>query len=114
MAFVLSEEQQMLRDSARAFADEKLPVSQLRALRAKGEGFDKAAWKEMAELGFAGVLIPEEFGGSGFGYVGLGQVSFCFWLPARTSADAPTRAVERSGEAAMVRPCASSTWPRPT
>ena len=74
MAFVLSEEQQMLRDSARAFADEKLPVSQLRALRAKGEGFDKAAWKEMAELGFAGVLIPEEFGGSGFGYVGLGQV----------------------------------------
>ena len=69
MAFVLSEEQQMLRDNARAFADEKLPVSQLRALRAKGEGFDKAAWKEMAELGFAGVLIPEEFGGSGFGYV---------------------------------------------
>jgi hypothetical protein len=31
-------------------------------------------WKEMADLGFAGVLVPEEFGGSGFGYVGLGQV----------------------------------------
>ena len=70
MAFVLTEEQQMLRDSARAFADEKLPVSQLRALRQKGgeEGYDKAAWKEMAELGFAGVIIPEEFGGSAFGY----------------------------------------------
>jgi alkylation response protein AidB-like acyl-CoA dehydrogenase len=76
MAFVLTEEQQMLRDSAKAFAEEKLPVAQLRALRAKGgaEGFDRAAWKEMAELGFAGVLVPEEFGGSGFGYVGLGQV----------------------------------------
>jgi hypothetical protein len=38
MAFVLSEEQQMLRDSALSFASEKLPISQLRALRAKGEG----------------------------------------------------------------------------
>lgn len=54
----------------------KLPISLLRALRAKGEGLrpHKAAWKEMADLGFAGVLIPEEYGGSGFGYVGLGQV----------------------------------------
>jgi alkylation response protein AidB-like acyl-CoA dehydrogenase len=74
MAFVLTEEQQMLRDSAVAFAAEKLPVSQLRALRTAGAGFDKAAWKDMVELGFTGVLIPEEFGGSGFGYVGLGQV----------------------------------------
>ena len=74
MAFVLTEEQQMLRDSARTFAAEKLPVSQLRNLRAKGDAFDKAAWKEMAGLGFAGVIIPEEFGGSGFGHVGLGQV----------------------------------------
>jgi alkylation response protein AidB-like acyl-CoA dehydrogenase len=74
MAFVLTEEQQMLRDSAKAFATEKLPVSQLRALRTAGQGFDKAAWKDMVGLGFAGVLIPEEFGGSGFGYVGLGQV----------------------------------------
>src|SRR5579871_6000023 len=74
MAFVLTEEQQMLRDSAKAFAEEKLPIAQLRALRAKGGEFDRSAWKEMAELGFAGVLIPEQFGGSGFGYVGLGQV----------------------------------------
>ncbi len=74
MAFVLSEEQQMLRDSALSFAAEKLPVAQLRALRTAGAGHDKATWKEIAELGFTGVLIPEEFGGSGFGYVGLGQV----------------------------------------
>ena len=74
MAFVLNEEQQMLRDSAMTFAAEKLPVGQLRALRTAGAAFDKAAWKEMAELGFTGVIIPEEFGGSGFGYVGLGQV----------------------------------------
>jgi alkylation response protein AidB-like acyl-CoA dehydrogenase len=74
MAFVLTDEQQMLRDSALSFASEKLPVSQLRALRNSGEAFDRKAWKEMAELGFVGVIIPEEYGGSGFGYVGLGQV----------------------------------------
>ncbi len=74
MGFVLTEEQQMLRDSAMGFASEKMPVTQLRALRKAGKGHDVATWKEMAELGFAGVLIPEEFGGSGFGYVGLGQV----------------------------------------
>ena len=99
MAFVLSEEQQMLRDSARAFADEKLPVSQLRALRAKGEGFDKAAWKEMAELGFAGVLIPEEFGGSGFGYVGLGQV---LEAQGRTIAASPLLSTALVGASALV------------
>src|SRR3982751_2880740 len=74
MGFVLNEEQQMLRDSAMSFTSEKLPVKALRALRAKAEAFDASTWKEMAELGFAGVVIPEEFGGSGFGYVGLGQV----------------------------------------
>jgi len=99
MAFVLSEEQQMLRDSARSFADEKLPISQLRALRAKGEGFDKSAWKEMAELGFTGVLIPEEFGGSGFGYVGLGQV---LEAQGRTLAASPLLSTALVGASALV------------
>ncbi|MDZ4762840.1 MAG: acyl-CoA dehydrogenase family protein [Alphaproteobacteria bacterium] len=74
MAFVLTEEQQMLRDSAMAFSAEKLPLTQLRALRSAGGGFNRGSWREMADLGFAGILIPEEYGGSGFGYVGLGQV----------------------------------------
>lgn len=99
MAFVLSEEQQMLRDSALAFAAEKLPVSQLRSLRSKGEAFDKAAWKEMAELGFAGVLIPEEFGGSGFGYVGLGQV---LEAQGRTIASSPLLSTAMIGASALL------------
>lgn len=99
MAFVLSEEQQMLRDSALSFANEKLPVSQLRALRAKSEGFDKAAWKEMAELGFTGVLIPEEFGGSGFGYVGLGQV---LEAQGRTIASSPLVSTALIGASALI------------
>jgi alkylation response protein AidB-like acyl-CoA dehydrogenase len=74
MGFVLNEEQQMLRDSALSFTSEKLSLKAFRTLRERGEPFDANTWKEMAELGFAGVVIPEEFGGSGFGYVGLGQV----------------------------------------
>ncbi|MFT3725546.1 MAG: acyl-CoA dehydrogenase family protein [Hyphomonadaceae bacterium] len=99
MAFVLTEEQQMLRDSALSFASEKLPVSQLRALRSKGEGFDKAAWKEMVELGFTGVLIPEEFGGSGFGYVGLGQV---LEAQGRTIASSPLLSTALIGASAIL------------
>jgi alkylation response protein AidB-like acyl-CoA dehydrogenase len=101
MGFVLTEEQQMLRDSARAFADEKLPVSQLRALRQKGgeEGYDKAAWKEMVDLGFAGVIVPEEFGGSGFGYVGLGQV---LEAQGRTIASSPLISTALIGASALM------------
>ncbi|MEQ1782230.1 MAG: acyl-CoA dehydrogenase [Hyphomonadaceae bacterium] len=99
MAFVLTEEQQMLRDSAMSFAAEKLPVSQLRALRTAGAGFDKGAWKEMAELGFAGVLIPEEFGGSGFGYVGLGQV---LEAQGRTIAASPLLSTAMIGASALI------------
>jgi alkylation response protein AidB-like acyl-CoA dehydrogenase len=99
MAFVLTEEQQMLRDSAKAFAAEKLPVSQLRALRKDGKPFDKATWKEMAELGFAGVLVPEEFGGSGFGYVGLGQV---LEAQGRTIASSPLLSTAMIGASALL------------
>ena len=99
MAFVLSEEQQMLRDSALSFASEKLPVSQLRALRTAGQGYDKGAWSEMAELGFAGVVIPEEFGGSAFGYVGLGQV---LEAQGRTIAASPLLSTALVGASALI------------
>ncbi|HVY88721.1 MAG TPA: acyl-CoA dehydrogenase family protein [Hyphomonadaceae bacterium] len=99
MAFVLSEEQQMLRDSALSFAAEKLPVSQLRALRSKGAPFDKTAWKEMVELGFTGVLVPEQFGGSGFGYVGLGQV---LEAQGRSIASSPLLSTALIGASALI------------
>lgn len=76
MGFVLSEEQTILRDSAKGFISDKSPVSALRKLRdTKDEtGFDRTLWQEMAEMGFAGIVIPEEYGGAGFGYRGLGLV----------------------------------------
>lgn len=99
MGFVLTEEQQMLRDSALDFAREKLPVTQLRALRKQGRGYDPATWKEMAELGFAGVLAPEEFGGSDFGVIGLGQV---LEAQGRTIAATPLLSTAMVGVSALV------------
>jgi len=76
MALVLNEEQSMLRDSARGFISDKAPVSHLRQLRdAKdASGFSRELWKAFAEIGFAGLLVPEAFGGSGLGCVEAGIV----------------------------------------
>jgi len=76
MSFVLNEEQQILRESAKGFIAEKSPVTELRRLRDSQDasGFDTDLWSQMAEMGFAGIVIPEEYGGAGFGYRGLGLV----------------------------------------
>jgi alkylation response protein AidB-like acyl-CoA dehydrogenase len=76
MALVLSEEQSMLRDSARGLISDKAPVSHLRHLRDSKDaiGFSRELWKSFAEMGFAGLLVPEQFGGSGLGCVEAGIV----------------------------------------
>src|SRR5215472_4315635 len=76
MALVLTEEQSMLRDSARGLISDKAPVSHLRQLRDSKDttGFSRDLWKEFAEMGFAGLLVAEEFGGSGLGCVEAGVV----------------------------------------
>ena len=73
---VLTEEQSMLRDAAKSWVQEKSPVTAFRKMRDSGVeiGYDVAAWNEMAEMGWAGVIIPEEYGGSNFGYLSLGLV----------------------------------------
>lgn len=77
MPLVLNEEQEMLRESARGFLDEKAPVSALRKLRDENnpDGFDRDLWKEMAEMGWAGILVEEEHGGADFGFVGAGVLA---------------------------------------
>ncbi|MBW2273473.1 MAG: acyl-CoA dehydrogenase family protein [Deltaproteobacteria bacterium] len=74
MALILSEEQQMLQQTVRAFVAERAPVAHLRALRDTQDevGFSRALWQEMAELGWTGITLPEEFGGSGLGHAELG------------------------------------------
>ena len=76
MALVLTEEQSMLRDSARGLISDKAPVSHLRSLRDSKDatGFSRDLWKTFAEMGFSGLLVPENFGGSGLGCVEAGVV----------------------------------------
>lgn len=77
MPLTLTDEQEMLKESARGFLDEKAPVAALRKLRDERseEGFSRALWREMAEMGWAGVLVDEAHGGSEFGFVGAGVLA---------------------------------------
>ena len=70
----MNSDQQMLEESARQFFAERSPPAAVRSNRAAGRSFDPDLWQQIAELGFTGALIPEEFGGSGIGYRGLGVV----------------------------------------
>jgi alkylation response protein AidB-like acyl-CoA dehydrogenase len=76
MALVLTEEQTLLRDSARGLISDKAPVSHLRQLRDAKDatGFSRDLWKTFAEMGFCGLLVPEDLGGSGLGCVEAGIV----------------------------------------
>jgi acyl-CoA dehydrogenase len=76
MSLVLNEDQQLLKDSAKAFVDQNAPVSVLRGLRDSkdAQGYDQNLWRQMLELGWAGMAIPEAYGGFEFGYGGLGVV----------------------------------------
>ncbi|BBE35903.1 acyl-CoA dehydrogenase family protein [Sphingosinicella microcystinivorans] len=71
MALVLTDEQAMIREAADGFFATEAPVSELRRLRDTQDatGFSADLWKKMAEMGFAGVLVPEVHGGSGLGLV---------------------------------------------
>jgi alkylation response protein AidB-like acyl-CoA dehydrogenase len=76
MKLVLSEEEQFLKDTAKNFAEERSPISHFRSLRDNNDRklWDKDIWSEMVKLGWPGILIPEEFGGSNFGVTGIGVI----------------------------------------
>ncbi len=76
MPLVITEEQQMIKDSAKDLLKSKSPIAELRRLRdTKDElGYNPQLWSMMTELGLTSLIIPEQFGGTAFGYVGLGQV----------------------------------------
>jgi acyl-CoA dehydrogenase len=76
MALTLTDDQTALRDSARDFLSEQSPVKALRQLRdsADADGFSRPLWAQFAEMGYAGVLVPEAHGGLGLGHVDAGVV----------------------------------------
>jgi len=69
----LTEEERMLRDAARAHAQEKLQPRVVAAYRE--ETTDPSIFREMGEMGLLGVTIPEEYGGLGASYVAYGLVA---------------------------------------
>jgi len=70
--FAFSEEQEELRRTVRAFLDQKSPESEVRRLMDTEQGYDEAVWRQMGEqMGLQGLIVPEEFGGSGYSYVEL-------------------------------------------
>ncbi len=69
MDFSFSSDQQLLRNAARAFLDERCPTAVVRTLWDDARGESEALWKEMAQLGWLGLALPEPHGGSGLGMV---------------------------------------------
>ncbi|WSQ14129.1 acyl-CoA/acyl-ACP dehydrogenase [Streptomyces sp. NBC_01231] len=75
MDFALSDEQEELRRTVRAFLADTSPETEVRRLMETPEGFDRAAWRRMGtELGLQGLAVPEEYGGAGCGPVEVGVV----------------------------------------
>ena len=74
MALILDEEQQLLKDSAKAFLSENFPVSALRAMRDAGEDHMPDLWSQMSDMGWPGMVVPDAYSGLEFGYVGAGVV----------------------------------------
>ena len=69
MDFALSDDQQLLRGTARAFLDERVTPAVVRALWSDPRGERDDLWKELARLGWLGLALPEAHGGSGLGMV---------------------------------------------
>jgi len=70
--FAFSDEQEELRNIVRQFLDSKSPESAVREQMETEQGYDPEVWSQMAEqLGLQSLIVPEEFGGQGFGFVEL-------------------------------------------
>jgi acyl-CoA dehydrogenase len=76
MALTLSEDQELLQHATREFVRGKAPLARVRALRDARDalGFSRALWREMAGLGWAGIILPERVGGAGLGWAELAVV----------------------------------------
>lgn len=99
--FTYTEEHTLLQEAARGFVQDRMPASHARAVRDSGgaDGFDRAAWAEMVAMGWTGILVPEEHGGSALGYVGMGLV---LEEMGRTLAPAPLHSTALIGASALV------------
>src|SRR5512139_3762867 len=74
MSLVYDDDERMLEEAARGFLEQYAPVAALRRLRdtRDADGFSRELWARMVGMGWAGILVPEEFGGLGFAHTGAG------------------------------------------
>ena len=72
----LTEEQSMIRDQSRSWVTEQAPVNSFRKMRDEGipNAFLPATWEAMVDMGWTGIIVPEQYGGSGLGYLTFGVV----------------------------------------
>jgi alkylation response protein AidB-like acyl-CoA dehydrogenase len=72
----LTEEQSMIRDQAKSWITEQAPVQKFREMRDSGvpARFTPETWSAMIEMGWTGIIVPEQYGGSGLGYLTFGVV----------------------------------------
>ena len=77
MPLILTDEQTMLKEAADGFLGENAPIAHLRKLRddRDADGVSRDLWRAFGEMGFAGVLIPEGYGGMGLGAVEAGVIA---------------------------------------
>ena len=104
MPLILTEEQTMLKEAADGFLNEHAPIAHLRKLRDSKDtdGVSRDLWRAFGEMGFAGVIIPEEHGGSGLGAVEAGVMAEALGRtltpsPFLTTAVAAVEALKASG-----------------
>src|SRR5260370_11602974 len=74
MDFGLSEEQQQLKESAREFLSGECPTPAVRKIMASEDGYPRELYAQIAELGWSGLIVPEEFGGAGLGMLDMAMI----------------------------------------
>ena len=74
MDFGLSEEQQQLKESARAFLSGECPTTFVRKTMAADDGYPRELYTQIAKLGWTGLIVPEQFGGAGLGLLDMAML----------------------------------------
>jgi alkylation response protein AidB-like acyl-CoA dehydrogenase len=89
MSEVASPERLLFASTAQGFLEKEASLDRVRELHATGESFDAGWWRRAAELGWAGMLVPEELGGGSVSGDGVGDLALIAeqigrpWLPDR-------------------------------
>jgi alkylation response protein AidB-like acyl-CoA dehydrogenase len=106
MNFDFSDEQKLLQQTARDYLAEHSPLSTCREILESDQAYAAPLWKGAAEMGWQGAVVPEEFGGAGFGYLELAMIAYEVGralapIPFGPSVFVATEAVLRHGSAAQ-------------